>query len=553
MRAFLSFGPCQSFSEVSIRVVNIMSLKHIITSLFALTGNIVNDVEKGLSKLGTVPTVPLPASLGDKGGSWSSIDPGSQTPPKTGNTVKYDWTITRDHIAPDGYNRTAILINGQFPGPLLEANWGDTVQVTVHNQIDTEGVTLHWHGLTQKETIWYDGVPGVSQCPVAPGSSFTYTFIADQYGTSWYHSHYSAQYTDGLFGPMVIYGPKTDEYDIDLGPIILEDFFHTSYFEQNEEVFVKPPAGPIFATVDNNLINGKGLTLECGSGSEYGGECNTYGALAKFNFTTGKTHRLRLINAGSGGTQYFRIDNHNITVIANDFVPVKPYAVDYVTLAIGQRADILVTATGKDGDAVWMRSDVDPTCSTYNTTNQAALAPIYYPKANRTSVPQTKDSGYAIGDCGNDALAMTVPKYPQPVLAPSTTSVLEITAGLNQTGNLVFMVNGSQFEVNYNTPILNAESQGERTFPVTRNVFNFGSNDTVRLIVKNAFPQTHPMHMHGHNFQVLATGTGDWDGTIVNPQNPQRRDTQALIPGSPEVPSFIVLQYAQDKDRKSVV
>jgi len=59
-----------------------------------------------------------------------------------------------------------------------------------------------------------DGVPGVQQCPIVPGGSFTYTFQADLYGTSWYHSHYSAQYAAGLLGPMVIYGPNTTSYDI---------------------------------------------------------------------------------------------------------------------------------------------------------------------------------------------------------------------------------------------------------------------------------------------------------------------------------------------------
>lgn len=61
----------------------------------------------------------------------------------------------------------------------------------------------------------------VSQCPIAPGSSFTYTFRADSYGTSWYHSHYSAQYADGLLGAMIIHGPAHAHYDHDLGPIML--------------------------------------------------------------------------------------------------------------------------------------------------------------------------------------------------------------------------------------------------------------------------------------------------------------------------------------------
>lgn len=63
----------------------------------------------------------------------------------------------------------------------------------------------------------------VSQCPIAPGSNFTYRFQADHVGTTFYHSHYSAQISAGAFGPMVFHGPKSQPYDIDLGPVLLND------------------------------------------------------------------------------------------------------------------------------------------------------------------------------------------------------------------------------------------------------------------------------------------------------------------------------------------
>ena len=151
-------------------------------------------------------------------------------------TRSYDFTISRGTLSPDGVNRSMLLINGQFPGPLIEANWGDTISVTVHNAIETanedgitvdqEGTALHWHGILQQETPYYDGTPGVQQCPIAPEKDFTYTFTADQYGTSWYHSHYSAQYDAGLLGPMIIHGPSSADYDIDVGPVMIGDWNH---------------------------------------------------------------------------------------------------------------------------------------------------------------------------------------------------------------------------------------------------------------------------------------------------------------------------------------
>jgi FtsP/CotA-like multicopper oxidase with cupredoxin domain len=67
---------------------------------------------------------------------------------------------------------------------------------------------------------WMDGVPGVSQCPIPPEGTFTYSFIADLYGTTWYHSHYSAQYASGLIGPLVVHGPDTVKYDIGMYPTL---------------------------------------------------------------------------------------------------------------------------------------------------------------------------------------------------------------------------------------------------------------------------------------------------------------------------------------------
>lgn len=129
-----------------------------------------------------------------------------EEPPVTNVTRSFHFVIERGQLAPDGVTKNMILINGSFPGPLIEANWGDTINVTVDNQIPDEGTSLHWHGFLQKETPWYDGVPSVQQCPIAPGNSFTYSFKADLYGTSWYHSHFSAQYADGLLGPIVVHG-----------------------------------------------------------------------------------------------------------------------------------------------------------------------------------------------------------------------------------------------------------------------------------------------------------------------------------------------------------
>ncbi|KAI6080584.1 multicopper oxidase-domain-containing protein [Hypoxylon rubiginosum] len=476
----------------------------------------------------------------------SSFDPTGPVP-HTGVTRYYNFIIQRASKSPDGVVKNMLLVNNQFPGPLIEANWGDIVEVTVHNAIDSpkEGTSIHWHGLPQSKTPWYDGVPSVQQCPIAPGESFTYSFQAEAYGTSWWHSHYSAQYIDGLFGPMIIHGPQFVQYDIDLGPIQLIDYTHTEYFSYLLSVYHIPPD---FLPIDNNLINGR-MPFNCSLASS-NAPCTAEGVTySKFHFETGKTHLLRLINVGGNGNQKFSIDDHDLVVVANDFVPIQPYTTKVVTLGVGQRSDVLVKATGKPTDAVWMRSELDVPCLNVTAYQPNAKAIVYYTEADTNTLPATEGAGWESNNCANDPLSQTVPLFPKAPGKPDVTKNIDITVTTNQTGNLLFYVNNSTFYADYGMPLLREAFDGKTSFPdhPEYNVANMGNATSIRLIVSNYFPVMHNMHLHGKsNFWVLAEGTGEWDGVITNPENPQRRDGQQLGPGTPDNPTFIVIQWEVD-------
>ena len=143
--------------------------------------------------------------------------------PSTGNTCSYNFVITNTTINFDGTLLPALAINGQVPGPTIECQWGDTVSITVTNSLTNNGTSIHWHGIRQLLTGFSDGVAGVTECPLAPGETKTYTWTATQYGTGLYHSHYSTQYTDGVRGPIIIHGPATANYDVDMGQVMVED------------------------------------------------------------------------------------------------------------------------------------------------------------------------------------------------------------------------------------------------------------------------------------------------------------------------------------------
>lgn len=190
-------------------------------------------------------------------------------------------------------------------------------------------------------------------------------------------------------------------------------------------------------------------------------------------FETGKTYRKGLSTPGAEGIQKFSTHNHQIAVIASDFVPVVPYKVDVVTLGIGQRTDIVVKATGKPTDAVWMhstlgRSAFDGGCNLIDGILLEAVAAIYYQSANTCAVPTTvsKVPQAAIDSCDNDALTQSVPYFritrdPK----PSVTKQIDITFQSNAKHKLWFMDNSSTFRAIYNDPVLLESNHSRFDFP----------------------------------------------------------------------------------------
>lgn len=127
------------------------------------------------------------------------------------------------------------------------------------------------------------------------------------------------QYGDGLIGTIIINGPTTADYDIDLGVLPITDWFHAPIFTVNAAAL--HASGP--PTADNILING---TMTSASGGKY----------AVTTLTPGKTHLLRLINTGINNYLHVGIDGHPFIVIAADFIPIVPFEATSLVLAVGK-------------------------------------------------------------------------------------------------------------------------------------------------------------------------------------------------------------------------
>jgi L-ascorbate oxidase len=202
------------------------------------------------------------------------------------------------------------------------------IEITVHNKLQDNATTIHWHGIRQVGTNDMDGVPGISECALVPGQSKTYRFVASSYGTGWYHSHLLAQYGDGIRGPIVIHGPATANYDIDMGTVMVHDAFPVSAFQQAYRVahFGTSPS-------TNYLLNGANRATDNASGKH-----------ALFKIKPGKKHLFRFINAAVQDVYTLHFDNHKMKVIAADFVPIVPYETEWLNIACGQRYDVIIEA-----------------------------------------------------------------------------------------------------------------------------------------------------------------------------------------------------------------
>lgn len=438
----------------------------------------------------------------------------SKVVPDTGVTREYWLELTDVTVAPDGVSRSAMAVNGTIPGPTLFADWGDTVVVHVTNNLATSqnGTSIHWHGIRQNYTSDQDGVVSITQCPTAVGSSETYTWRAMQYGSTWYHSHFALQAWEGIMGGIVINGPATANYDEDLGMLFLNDWDHSTV----DELFTSAQtAGP--PTLDNALINGTN-TYEDG-----GFRFNT-------SFTSGTSYRIRLVNGAVDTHFKFMIDNHTMTVIASDLVPITPYDTTVLDISMGQRYDVIVTANQASvADNFWLRAIPQSACSD-NDNSDDIRGIVYY--GDSVGTPTT--DAYDYEDGCTDETDNLVPYISKTVGAESQTDLETATVGINSNNLFRWYLNSTTMIVDWAEPTLLQVLNGNTTFETSNAVLQLPTADQwIYIAIQTTLGVPHPIHLHGHDFYVLAQGTGTYSSatTTLNLDNPARRDT-AILPAS---------------------
>jgi FtsP/CotA-like multicopper oxidase with cupredoxin domain len=265
----------------------------------------------------------------------------------------------------------AILVNGVFPGPLIDVFEGDIVRVNVFNRM-TESTSIHWHGLDQPGTPYMDGVPHVTQCPIRPGTNFTYEFVATPAGTRMWHSHSPGQAEVGMLGGFVVRRHVEPH-----GSLYTDErlFLLTDWHRDHRATMIR-------SSSMTSLVNG--LWGDGSSGYPF----------PVINVTAGVCYRFRAVHAG-GEIDGFnvRFAGHTIKIISkdgNDIVPI-PGQTGFA-ISPGERIDFVLCADQTPGNYLVA---VDP--ATYFYTRDAVVF-LHY---TSVAMPGTT----AVGTHGGDGVS----------------------------------------------------------------------------------------------------------------------------------------------------
>ncbi|TKW24993.1 hypothetical protein SEVIR_3G086900v4 [Setaria viridis] len=480
-------------------------------------------------------------------------------------------------------------VNGQLPGPTIEAREGDTVVVRLVNQ-SPYNMTIHWHGVFQRGTPWSDGPAMVTQCPVKPGGAYTYRFnVTGQEGTLWWHAHTESYLRATVYGAIVIRpraGAAAYPFPTPDGEetVILGEWWNANVYDLRRNAFLR----------GNPPINSNAYTINGKPGDFY--NCSDANQTYRFQVRSNGRYLLRIINAALNTNMFFKVAGHRFTVVAADAAYTAPYDTDVVVIAPGQTVDALMVAGAAPGQYYMAASpyvSATPPNRGPPFSMSNATAVVEYAGSTTTAPPQPPTMP-PYTDTATAFRFFTSLKAPVPSGAPavplSVDTRMFVTVGLgisdcqpaqllcNPTGTrtlpvLAASMNNASFVLPPagSVSMLQAHYDADGSAPApsvyTRDfpdrppvIFNYTAdasdiptlqyttkstkvktlryNETVEMVLQSTrllANESHPMHLHGVNFYVLAQGVGNYDEAAAAPrfnlENPQERNTVAVPPG----------------------
>lgn len=491
-------------------------------------------------------------------------------------TREYNWTLTETELNPDGVWRPMLLINNQFPGPLIEVNEYDTIRVTVNNLM-SNSTSIHWHGIYQNGTNSMDGTVGVTQCPIAPNHSFTYEFVVKgQSGSYWYHAHQGLQTSDGLVGPLIVHSRderklQQIQYASDR-VIMLSDHYHDLSGALARK-YLAPDMENAEPVPDGALMNGRAIR-NCDNLPHRRCDNTTSNVgLPTFDLEPKRHHRLRIINVGAFAEFQFQIDEHELAVTEVDGTDVRPISYHRLNINPAQRYSVIVHTKSRGKTNFRVRARMITHCFAEKNpymvaTVEGVLRHSSIPNHElATELPETIDWDEAIGlECKDLNTTELAPV--QVIAAPAKPDSLvylrsnfEIGAYRLSRGKF----NTSSWHADVQNPTLFRaidglqasntsfdEAQSDRSvfvndrafYQPTELVVQSSGIKTIDILISNFDDGNHPYHLHGYKFWVLAQGHGypprkslddpmDLDNLSplydsLDLSNPLRRDTASV-------------------------
>jgi FtsP/CotA-like multicopper oxidase with cupredoxin domain len=392
----------------------------------------------------------------------------------------------RVQLVPEPHGETPVwCYNGTVPGPEIRVRQGERLEITVENGLEDEETTVHWHGVRVPHAM--DGVPHLTQPPIAPGESFTYAFEAVDAGTFWYHPHHRSfvQVGRGMSGALIVEEPEPLRVDRDV-TWVLADWRLTQSAEISDD----------FGNLHDFTHSGR-----------LGNTVTINGRVPEtFEVQAGERIRLRLINVANARIFGLDFEEHAPLVVALDGQPVEPHAPEggMVVLGPAQRADLILDMTGEPGGRV---SVVD---RFYERREYRLVDLVYDDSPLRENPPDWP-------------VALPANPIPEPDIDNASRHEVIFNGGMmghmvmNEMGGSmgeggmmgmmqgggVWFVNGKAAEGHALEPMLTLERD---------------ESHVITMI--NATAWHHPIHLHGHSFRVISrngqpTRHREWLDTVL--------------------------------------
>lgn len=431
--------------------------------------------------------------------------------PHTGRTVTGRLTPQLTDIDLGGPTVRSFAFGDSVPAPVIRANIGDELAITVDNKMP-DSTSLHWHGISLRNDM--DGAAPASP-DIGAGESFTYQFSVPHSGTYWAHPHVGLQTDYGLYVPVIVDDPnETLAYDTEW-IVVLDDW--TDGVGRSPQQILDDLGRGGMGSMDHGSMPGMNMPGMGGMGHSsapgggmmpgragtselLGGDASDVDypfylvngrvptAPTSFNAKPGERIRIRIINAGADTAFRVALAGHRMTVTHTDGFPVVPTEVDALLIGMSERYDVIVTA----GEGVF---PLVAAAEGQEGQNAQALALL------RTGAGTAPGPDFRPGELAGRVGTVDTFVATGEVMLPQGPPDVHLAADLG--GDMMsyqWTINGRTFDQMQPLTI----RQGQRA----------------RLTFTNMSMMWHPMHLHGHTFQVVRP-----DGSPG-----PRRDTVIVLP-----------------------